>query len=139
LGIKVRFDPNYLQKMELPKRSLRRIIFASHVDLDTTLREGNPFDTGFSASSWFPQIDGAPSENPNPPPPGGTGSRGASDPAVLLASIGHVLTLANSAPYIGRLADGYSPQAPAGWIEAVALMYQDFVEKHAMAERAKLK
>lgn len=139
MAIKVRFNPKAFEALELQKRSLKRILFGAHVDLDTALRDGNPFDSGFSASSWFPKIDGSPSSHPNPPPKDGTGSRGASDPAVLLASIGHVLTLSNAAPYIGRLADGYSPQAPAGWIEGVANMYQDFVDKHAMIEKANLR
>ena len=47
------------------------------------------------------------------------------------------MTLANSAEYIRRLADGYSPQAPAGWIEALANEYQDYVNRHAMIENGK--
>jgi hypothetical protein len=55
----------------------------------------------------------------------------------MMDSIGATLTLANSAAYIGKLNEGWSPQAPAGWIDACANMYQDFIQIHTMRERGK--
>ncbi len=135
--IKARFDPKSFDAGDLTMRSIKRVIFASHTDLDRNLRLRNPFDTGFSASSWFAQSNGAPAQHPNPPTKGGPGSRGASDPNVMMDSIGATLTLANSAAYIGKLNEGWSPQAPAGWIDACANMYQDFIQIHTMRERGK--
>lgn len=129
--IKARFDPAAFEKLAFTQRQVRRVIFASHVDLDTNLRQRNPFDTGFSASSWWAMANGAPS--------GHTGSkgggRGSANPATLLASIGGILTMANSAPYIRRLNQGWSPQAPAGWVDAIANEYQDYIERHCLQEK----
>lgn len=136
--IKARFDPAAFEKLDFTMKQLKRVVMSAHVSLDRKLRDRNPFDTGFSANSWWPAVDGAPASNPNTPATGG-GDRGTSDPAVLLASIGHVLTLANSAPYEGKLNEGYSPQAPAGWIDAAANEYQDDIEAAILAERGKTK
>jgi hypothetical protein len=131
--IKARFDPRAFEKLAFTEKQVRRVIFASHLDLDRTLRERNPFDTGFSASSWWAQADGSPGSHT------GTkgGGRGSADPQTLMKSIGGRLTMANSAAYIRRLNAGYSPQAPAGWVNAVANMYQDFITLHAAQEKDK--
>lgn len=136
--IKVRFLPGSLEAPDLTKKKVHRIIFASHVDLDNALRHETPFDTGFAASSWWAQSNGQPAANPNAPAKGNPGGgRGSADPAVLADSVGKTLTLVNDAAYIGRLNQGHSPQAPAGYIEGIANTYQDFIDTHTMEERGR--
>ena len=136
--IKARFDPKAFEKVDFVDKQIRRVILASHMDLDREIRLGNPFDTGFSSASWWAMANGEPSEHPNPPQKGATYPKGGqSDVAAMLASVGGLLTLANSAPYIRRLNEGYSPQAPAGWVDALANRYQDFVDIHILEEKGK--
>lgn len=131
--IKCRFDPRAFDKVNFTGKQVRRVIFASHLDLDTGLRNRNPFDTGFSASSWWAMADGSPASHTGSK----GGGRGSADPQTLMRSIGGRLTMANSAPYIRRLNAGYSPQAPAGWVNAVANSYSDFIALHIMQESGK--
>ena len=131
--IRCRFDPRAFDKVNFTDKQVRRVIFASHLDLDRELRNRNPFDTGFSASSWWAMANGSPASHTGK----AGGGRGSADPQTMMASIGGTLTMANSAVYIKRLNEGYSPQAPAGWINAVANMYQDFIALHTAQERGK--
>lgn len=131
--IKCKFDPRAFDKLAFTEKQTRRVIFASHLDLDTELRNRNPFDTGFSASSWWAMADGSPAGHTG----SAGGGRGQADPQTLMRSIGGRLTMANSAPYIRRLNAGWSPQAPPGWVNAVANMYQDFIMLHIAQERGK--
>jgi hypothetical protein len=134
--ITARFDQRAFEKLDFTVRQIHRVILASDVKLDANLRAGNPVDTGASRASWWAMANGDPPSNPNPPAEGATGiPAGSADPAVLLASIGGILTLANDAAYIGRLNEGWSPQAPAGWVDAVANEYQDYVAEYCLQEK----
>ena len=70
MAIKVRFDPQAFAKLEMTRKSVHRVIFASHTDLDRNIRDQNPFDTGFSVGSWWAMVDGSPTENPESANPG---------------------------------------------------------------------
>lgn len=131
MSIKVRLDPRAFEKLDETKASVRQVILASLIDLDADVRDASPVVTGFFVNSWFAQANGAPAT--------GEGhaslDRGASDPGVLAAGVGGVASIVNTAAYAQRLADGYSPQAPAGWVEAAANRLEDHIEKHVMSVR----
>ena len=128
MAIKITIDPQAFAKLDELKATVREVIFASHLDLDAALRNGTPVDTGYAVNSWQAMANGSPA-----PRDGFEGPRGsASDPGVLAASVGGVLTLANTAEYMPFLAAGSSPQAPAGWVEQVANQYEDFLDKNVM-------
>lgn len=77
---------------------------------------GTPVDTGWARSNWLVNI-GAPH-------PGVIGSREAVSPhpSPITKMLGYRLGfgrvfISNNVPYIGRLNDGYSQQAPAGFVQ----------------------
>lgn len=131
--VRLKLDPRAFQKLDKTKAAVREVVFASHLDLDRALRDRTPFDTGYAANSWFAMANGSPSPGEGFESPG----RGASDPGVILASVGGVLTMANTAEYIGPLNRGHSKQAPAGWVESTANLYDDFLAKHVMQANAR--
>lgn len=126
--IKITIEPAAFQKLDATKASVREVIFASILDLDADLRAGSPVDTGFFVNSWSAQANGSPA-----PQEGFAGAgRGASDPSVIAAGIGGVVSIVNTAAYAGPLASGHSPQAPAGWVEACANRLEDHLDRHVM-------
>lgn len=92
--------------------------------VDELLRENTPRDTGWAAANWVPSI-GAPNlipqlEDPSPVDVAGAARQGASSAAALSSySIEQGSTfVSNGVPYLPKLNDGHSQQAPAGFIEA---------------------
>lgn len=80
-----------------------------------------PVDTGRARSNWLASIDDVRSENREPLGEGvaATGPALAEAIAVIRGYDGNShreVRLQNSLPYIERLNDGYSAQAPAGFI-----------------------
>lgn len=81
-----------------------------------------PKDTGLATSGWLVGIQNAPSDTPTAAP-GASASAGLAQSAGL-SVIGQYpkqelpdLWIVNNLPYIGRLNDGYSLQAPAKFVE----------------------
>jgi hypothetical protein len=88
---------------------------------------GTPIRTGFHRANWDAAIDTVPA--------GGTaGTPGESlarmhDVAAQL-TVGETWTAANSGPAIGRLEfDGWSPQAPDGFVRPAARAIQQIVDE----------
>ncbi len=81
---------------------------------------GTPVDTGWARSNWLVNLA--------VPPAGTLGSRDAvqTHPSPLAAMLSYKLRfgqvyMSNNVPYITRLNDGYSKQAPAGFVQAAIL------------------
>lgn len=121
--------PGSFEALDRAKASVRQVVLASVLDLDADLRDQTPVDTGFAANSWQAQANGSPA-----PVEGGTGG---SDMATIAAGIGGVVSLVNSAVYIGKLNKGHSPQAPAGFVEAAANRLDDHIARHVMEANAR--
>ena len=84
-------------------------------------------------NSWSAQADGSPEA-----PTGFEGTAGGgADPSVIAAGIGGTVSLVNTAEYAGPLAAGHSPQAPAGWVNACANLYDDHIRRYVAQERGK--
>ena len=90
------------------------------VNVTAELIERTPVDTGWARANWIPSL-GAPSTA------GGTATGGGADTIAQESGQAEVLGfkleheaiyVTNNAPYIGRLNDGWSDQAPAGFVEA---------------------
>ncbi len=78
-----------------------------------------PVDTGRARMNWYVQIGGAGTEVTTEVDPSGSVaiSRGSQEIGTYQQrSDFPVITLYNNLPYIGRLEDGYSGQAPTGMI-----------------------
>ena len=94
--------------------------------IDQVVVLATPVDTGRARSNWQVGIGG----NDAPPrdslAPGEKGSTGAAAAQAAIAEGkaviesykgGSSIYISNNLPYIGRLNDGYSAQAPAGFVE----------------------
>lgn len=69
---------------------------------------------GLARSNWSAGIGGPEPERP-PEDPAETIARAE---GVLAALTGEEVTISNPVPYVGRLNDGHSTQAPSGFVEA---------------------
>jgi hypothetical protein len=93
---------------------------------DQIVVQETPVDTGRAKSNWIATI-GAPSTTPIPAyDEGDQGSTAAANEqqaydqaAAVIAGyrLGQTICMSNSLPYIGRLNDGYSAQAPAEYVQ----------------------
>lgn len=104
------------------------IVKKTALAIDAELVISTPVDTGRARSNWTLTLD-------NPPPPdetydayspGESGSTGAANAQAAMEQArtaisdrreGQEVHLSNNLPYIGRLNEGWSAQAPAGFIE----------------------
>lgn len=82
--------------------------------LDTLrkLKKRSPVDTGSFRANWN-LTEGRPDVNFDPK------KRRGGNKVRFRIKTGGVYYITNNAPYARRLADGYSPQAPAGWVRLI--------------------
>jgi hypothetical protein len=83
---------------------------------------GTPVDTGWARANWIPSMGGEPAATPS-----GTKESVSSAEASLQAGLGSLLGyklllgpvfITNNVPYILKLNDGHSQQAPSGFVQA---------------------
>lgn len=119
-------------------RVAERIVRQIVVNSVATLREVTPRDTSWARANWVPNI-GAPRTDPLGSYPGRGGHAGPQlqeqdtlATRVLLQyrlNMGAVY-ISNNVPYIGRLNEGSSGQAPAGFVQsAIARVIQDTIRQ----------
>ena len=101
------------------KRSLEKEVSALVLDITEKLIEATPVDTGWARASWIPSI-GEPADSPS----GSRDSFTTGQQELGMAQVATQYTLSegpifitNNVPYIEKLNEGSSPQAPAGFIE----------------------
>lgn len=91
--------------------------------IDQAVVIGTPVDTGRARSNWIVQI-GSPAEGTIP-----THGTGAAQAAVVqgqsvirnyIGGSGLSIHITNNLPYIGRLNEGWSKQAPANFVQEAA-------------------
>lgn len=90
---------------------------------------GTPVDTGWARSNWLVRLRERPSApvGKRPSSKGQPGvDEGAADASIAEFVTGYVITagniyISNLVPYIARLNDGTSKQAPAGFVERAIL------------------
>lgn len=102
--------------------TLEKKVVATAILIDSQLILNTPVDTGRARANWLPSID-APDLSIVPP-----SSTGAPNSVQRDADIQSELTrfnfkntiyISNNLPYIKRLNDGHSQQAPAGFVENI--------------------
>jgi hypothetical protein len=95
---------------------------------DQTVVLATPVDVGRARSNWLVQLDTPSRRQIDTYVPGQAGSTAAPNVSEALAQGREVITrydgdknnaivISNNLPYINRLNDGYSRQAPAGFVE----------------------
>jgi hypothetical protein len=112
------------------ERFLDRVIRKLVLDIVANLRSapssgfGTPVDTGWARANWVPRVGS--------PPTGTVGTREQAENGVINASAAEVelariattysfrqgrVYITNNVPYITRLNEGYSRQAPRGFVQ----------------------
>lgn len=94
--------------------------------VDQAVVSGTPVDTGRAKSNWIAQLDAAPEGVIEAYSPGDLGSTEAENTQAALDqaeaviagyNYGSEIHITNNLPYIQRLNDGYSAQAPKNFVE----------------------
>ena len=87
--------------------------------VDSELVYSTPVDTGRARSNWQVEIDRPASGTVDPVPAAVALERAAA--TVQRSMPGSTIHITNNLPYIGRLNEGWSAQAPAGYVETAVL------------------
>jgi len=100
------------------REHLENVVRYIALTLDQKVVLRTPVDTGRARGNWYPSI-GQPSDevNENAFDKSGTTTFGEIAAVVVNAQLGSVIWLTNNLPYIVRLEDGYSGQAPTGMVD----------------------
>lgn len=112
------------------EEQLERLVQATVLETDKQLKKGSPVDTGRFRASWHIGENTSTGE-PHPPvkkgqkipspPPQYTNYAGGSE------KLGNSYHLHNNLPYAERLADGWSKEADAGWVELIAKSMTQYI------------
>ena len=96
-----------------------KLLRATVLETDSRLKQASPVDTGRFRMSWAISENGTPGYDAGPDP----GSTTITPPRRLdyqVERAGGVYHIHNNLPYAEPLANGHSPQAPAGWTDLIA-------------------
>jgi hypothetical protein len=97
--------------------AIRKSVVSLALDIHGELVESTPVDTGWARANWIPSV-GTPVADVAGNP--GSANKSAADAgaAEVLRSNGKSpIYITNNVPYIGRLNDGSSAQAPKGFVQ----------------------
>lgn len=114
---------------------VRRIalVMAENVIVGGEFAPGTPIDTGFARASWYLVLNAETAQRVNTAI--GSNPRGSLDDIALdivRVRAGDLLIFANGAAYIRRLEfDGWSGQAPVGFVRITAAAGQNIVDRVA--------
>lgn len=92
--------------------TVRRVAVA----VNQTITLATPVDTGRARANWQVSLVGPETSQRNETDRGGSATI-ARNNAVIAGFEGGKIWLSNNVPYIGRLNEGWSAQAPAGFVE----------------------
>jgi len=117
-----------------------RIVRETALLCDRELVLTTPVDTGRARSNWQVSVGAAETEAIPAYSEGEGGSTGAANAQAALdqgrAAVagrgqGQTIFITNNLPYIGRLNDGYSAQAPAGFVQTAVQTAVEYVRNRA--------
>lgn len=100
------------------------------LETDSRLKQASPVDTGRFRLSWAISEQGTPGYDAGPQ----TGASAITPPRRLdyeQERIGNIYHIFNSLPYAERLANGWSTQAPAGWVDLIARQMTAYARQQA--------
>lgn len=109
MSFKDRINAVYLNKVIKP---LEKRVRAVALTVDSTLAVTTPVDTGRARANWLPSLNVPDFRNVEP------NGKQSIDPVLSSYKIDDTIFITNNLPYIQRLNEGYSQQAPAGFVEA---------------------
>ena len=88
------------------------------LDVLTRVVEGTPVDEGRARGNWQADINAVPVGEIDTKDKSGEATIAKGAAKIVGAKFGTAVNIVNNVPYIGRLNDGSSKQAPAGFVEA---------------------
>ncbi|UFK26766.1 hypothetical protein [Roseobacter phage RDJL6] len=106
------------------EETAEKVVIRLGLNITSNLIEDTPIDTGWARANWVPAI-GASRASPAASQP--TGSQVQIQQALQQSGMVGLLSyklasgtvfISNNVPYIGRLNDGSSTQAPSGFVQA---------------------
>ena len=110
-------------------QQMEKLLRAAVLETDARLKAASPVDTGRFRASWQVGENAAPGGQK---PPGTYSGTPALDRiGYSREQLGNIYSVHNNLPYAERLAQGWSGQAPAGWVQGVAKDIQGFVRVNA--------
>lgn len=111
------------------EQQMEKLLRVTVLETDARLKAASPVDTGRFRASWQVGENAA---------PGGQKPEGSYSaiPAIERINyqrerVGNIYSVHNNLPYAERLAQGWSRQAPAGWVQGIAKDIQGFVRINA--------
>ncbi len=110
-------------------QQMEKLLRSAVLETDSRLKQASPVDTGRFRVSWQVGENAAPGGQK--PPGTYTGTPPLDRIGYSQERIGNVYSVHNNLPYAERLAQGWSGQAPAGWVQGVAKDIQGFVRVNA--------
>lgn len=94
------------------------------VELTSDLVEGTPVDTGYARNSWH-----VTREKRDAGEPGNNDPVGSAEKQARALDLSREVFINNGAAYIGRLNNGWSAQAPAGWVDQAVERAPEIVDE----------
>jgi hypothetical protein len=123
------FKRNFAALMQKAGKKAEMVVRASALSVGASLIQRTPVDTGRAKANWVPGIGQVNTKT--------TGEINAEtalkdiNQALQTWKPGQTIWLCNSLPYIKRLEDGWSKQAPAGMVRLTVVEWKDSVRRAA--------
>lgn len=111
------------------EQQLEKLLRVAVLETDSRLKQASPVDTGRFRVSWQVGENAAPGGEK--PEGTYTGVPAIERIGYQQEKLGNVYSVHNNLPYAERLAQGWSKQAPAGWVQGIAKDIQGFVKVNA--------
>lgn len=113
-----RFNDRMRRRAENLLRNTERTVKRAALGIDTALVMSTPVDTGRARANWQVSLNRIPSTEV----PGGTSPQQALNQGTQVIGAyslvnNDVIYIVNNVPYIRKLNNGWSAQAPAGFVE----------------------
>lgn len=111
------------------QQQFEKLLRVAVLETDSRLKQASPVDTGRFRASW--QV-GENSASGGEKPEGTYSNVPALERVnYQQEKLGNVYSVHNNLPYAERLAQGWSKQSPAGWVQGIAKDMQEFVRVNA--------
>lgn len=137
------FSQNLKKRAEFVSKNVPKAVRATALAVDQQVVQSTPVDTGRARSNWIASLNQPVTVNREPYSAGENGSTGAANVAAAIqqaasvistAKSGNSIWISNSVPYIGRLNEGSSAQAPANFVETSLMRGVEVVRRAKLLE-----
>lgn len=112
-----------------------KVFRGTSIDISTKVITRTPVDTGRARGNWFPSFDEPSEQTTTNVSKTGLDSITRATQKVRTSRLGQSFYLTNNLPYIERLENGYSDQAPNGMVERTLVEFQRIVDQNANKNR----